>query len=58
MSATSFNAYFVRRQLKVGTMKSLNFAESNVHRKTNAHGSFETEFFGLALQKRICYPIS
>ena len=29
-------------------MKSLNFAESNAHRKTNVRGSFETEFFSLA----------
>ena len=31
-------------------IKNLNFAESNTHRKTNAHGSFETyNLFFLAL---------
>ena len=29
-------------------IKSLNFAESNTHRKTNARGSFETYNFFLA----------
>ena len=33
------------------TIESLNFAESNAHRKTNALGSFETNnLFFLALQ--------
>ena len=37
-------------------IKSLNFAESNAHRKTNARGSFEIEFFCLALLATIPNP--
>ena len=40
-----------KQKKKKKKIKSLNFAESNVHRKTNASSSFETYnlFFFLAL---------
>ena len=39
-----------KKKKKKKRIKSLNFAESNAHRKTNAHGSFETyNLFFLAL---------
>ena len=46
VTAISFDIYFGRKnKIKRGKIQSLNFAESNVHGKTNARGSFETEFF-------------
>ena len=52
----SFHVYFDKQvHKKTGKknkqakkkIKSLNFAESNVHRKTNAYGSFDTYNFFL-----------
>ena len=37
-----------KKQIKQ-KQKSLNFAESKAHRKTNAHDSFETQNYFLAL---------
>ena len=47
MSFMSFHVYFDRQVHKNWFKKSLNFAESNAHPKTNARGSFETEIFCL-----------
>ena len=65
VSVVSFHVYFdkqVHKKLenkisKQKKSKSLNFAESNTHRKTNAHSSFETyNLFLLALLQVQVHP--
>ena len=49
-----------RKKKKVEKIQSWNFAASNVDQKTNAHGSFETDFF-LNLKKKkkiVLRPVS